>query len=163
MKRLILMRHAEAGWDHPNLPDHDRPLTKNGLRDALRMGALLEEKGLGIDRIFCSTAKRAQDTLSLFLWEYAFKGEPRYFDLLYGAEIRDYVDILMQLSPEVDVAMILAHNPTISGALEFFANSYKTFSAAAIAYLEFDIEQWSKLIEKPEGKLLGFWAPKALK
>ena len=163
MKRLILMRHAEAGWDHPNLPDHDRPLTKNGLRDALRMGALLEEKGLGIDRIFCSTAKRAQDTLSLFLWEYAFKGEPRYFDLLYDAEIRDYVDILMQLSPEVDVAMILAHNPTISGALEFFTDSYKAFSAATVAYLEFDIEQWSKLIEKPEGKLLGFWTPKTLK
>ena len=160
MKRLILMRHAEAGWDLANIPDRERPLTKNGLRDALQMGALLEEKGLGIDRIFCSTAKRAQDTLSLFLWEYAFKGEPRYFDLLYHAEIRDYVDILMQLSPEVDVAMIVAHNPTISGALEFFADTCKPFSPASVAYLEFDIEQWSELIEKPEGKLLGFWVPK---
>ncbi len=162
MKRLVLMRHAEAGWEHPNLSDHERPLTKDGLRDAPRMGALLKEKGLGIDKIFCSTAKRAQDTLSLFLWEYAFKGEPRYFDLLYHAEIRDYVDILMQLSPGIDVAMIVAHNPTISGALEFFANTYKPFSPAAIAYLEFDIEQWSELIEKPEGKLLGFWEPKEI-
>ena len=160
MKRLILMRHAEAGWDQPNLADHERPLTKNGLRDALQIGALLEKKGLGIDRIFCSTAKRAQDTLLLFLWEYAFKGEPRYFDLLYHAEIRDYVDILMQLSPEVETAMILGHNPTISGALEFFANTYKSFSPATVAYLEFDIEQWSELIENHEGKLLEFWVPK---
>ena len=160
MKRLILMRHAEAGWDHPDLSDRDRPLTKAGRSDATRMGALLEKEGIDIDAIFCSSAERTRETLSLFLYEYSFKVEPRYLDLLYHAEIRDYVDILMQLSPEVDVAMIVAHNPTISGALEFFADTYKPFSPASVAYLEFDIEQWSELIEKPEGKLLGFWVPK---
>ncbi|MBT3314466.1 MAG: histidine phosphatase family protein [Anaerolineae bacterium] len=160
MKRLVLMRHAEAGWDHPDLSDRDRPLTKAGRSDATRMGALLEKEGIDIDAIFCSSAERTRETLSLFLYEYSFKVEPRYLDLLYHAEIRDYVDMLMQLSPAIESVMLLGHNPTMSGAVEFFTERYVSFSAAAIAYLEFDIEQWCELIEKPEGKLLGFWMPK---
>ena len=37
MKRLILMRHAEAGW-HINIDDHERPLTTSGIRDAKKIG-----------------------------------------------------------------------------------------------------------------------------
>ncbi|MCP4142324.1 MAG: histidine phosphatase family protein [Chloroflexi bacterium] len=162
MKRLILMRHAESGWDHPDLSDRERPLTKRGRSDAISMGALLEKEGVEIDAIFYSTAERTRETLSLFLGDYTFNGKARYLDLLYSAEIRDYVDILMQLSPAIECAMILGHNPTMSGAVEFFTGRYASFSAAAVAYLEFDIEEWSELIEKPEGKLLGFWGPKSL-
>ena len=35
MKRLILMRHAKAGW-HLNIDDHERPLSISGIRDAER-------------------------------------------------------------------------------------------------------------------------------
>ena len=160
MKRIILMRHAKYDWRQAGSDDHLCPLSAEGRRDALQMGALLQEEGVRLDAIFCSTAQRTRETLALFLKEYSFSGEPRYFDLLYHADIRDYVDIFMQLSPEVEAAMLIGHNPTISGALEFFADTYKVFSPAAIAYLEFDIEQWGELIEKPDGKLLGFWTPK---
>ena len=43
MKRLILMRHAEAGW-HINMDDHERPLSANGIRDAKKIGSWLKEK-----------------------------------------------------------------------------------------------------------------------
>ena len=43
MKRLILMRHAEAGW-HINIDDHERPLTTSGIRDAKKIGLWLKEK-----------------------------------------------------------------------------------------------------------------------
>ena len=43
MKRLILMRHAEAGW-HINTDDHERPLNANGIRDAKKIGSWLKEK-----------------------------------------------------------------------------------------------------------------------
>ena len=38
MKRLILMRHAEAGW-HINMDDHERPLSASGIRDAKKIGS----------------------------------------------------------------------------------------------------------------------------
>ena len=43
MKRLILMRHAEAGW-HINMDDHERPLSASGIRDAKKIGSWLKEK-----------------------------------------------------------------------------------------------------------------------
>lgn len=162
MKKLLLMRHAKYDWRQAGSDDHPCPLSAEGCIDALQMGALLQKKGIRIDGVFSSTAQRTRETLVLFLEEFSFEKEPRYLERLYTAEIRDYVDILMQLSDDTEVVMLLGHNPTISGALGFFCNSYKSFSAATIAYIQFDIMQWSELIEKPEGKLLGFWTTKSL-
>ena len=160
MKKLLLMRHAKYDWRQAGSDDHPCPLSAEGRSDTLQMGALLQKKGIRIDAVFSSTAQRTRETLSLFLEEFSFEKEPRYLERLYTAEIRDYVDILMQLSPDVDTAMLVGHNPTMSSALEFFSDSFKPFSAASIAYIEFDINQWSELIEKSEGKLLEFWTPK---
>jgi len=41
MKILLLLRHAKSSWDDPALPDHDRPLTERGKKDAKRIGQLL--------------------------------------------------------------------------------------------------------------------------
>ena len=51
MKRLILMRHAEAGW-HLNIDDHERPLSSLGIRDAEQVGSWLKEKNIFLMR-FC--------------------------------------------------------------------------------------------------------------
>ena len=54
MKRLILMRHAEAGW-HINMEDHERPLSANGIRDAKKIGSWLKEKEYIPDEVISST------------------------------------------------------------------------------------------------------------
>jgi len=33
MKSLLILRHAKSSWKHPELTDHDRPLSKRGKRD----------------------------------------------------------------------------------------------------------------------------------
>ena len=42
IKRLIIMRHAEADW---GMDDFDRPLTKRGHRQAADAGSWLKQKG----------------------------------------------------------------------------------------------------------------------
>ena len=160
MKKLILMRHAKSDWNHPNLSDHQRPLNKRGRQDASRMGVLLQEKGIEIDTILCSTAQRTRETLALLLEEYTFEGELRFVELLYNADLRDYLAVLAELPDDIETAMLIGHNPTMSSALEFFTDSFEPFTAAAIAYLEFDAESWGVLIENHEGSLLGYWTPK---
>ncbi len=162
MKKLILMRHAKSSWDHPTLSDHQRPLNKRGRRDAPRMGAFLKGQGVEIDAILCSTAQRTRETLALFLEEFSFEREPQFLEQLYDADLRDYLDILSKLSDDLESAMLIGHNPTMSGALEFFTDSYEPFPTTAIAYIEFDIESWDALIENYEGKLLGYWIPKGI-
>ena len=55
MKRLILMRHAEAGW-HINMDDHQRPLSDSGIRDAKKIGSWLKEKAYIPDEVISSTS-----------------------------------------------------------------------------------------------------------
>jgi len=45
MKRLILMRHAEAGW-HINMDDHERPLSASGIRDAKKNWFMVKRKSI---------------------------------------------------------------------------------------------------------------------
>jgi bisphosphoglycerate-dependent phosphoglycerate mutase len=44
MKTLFLIRHAKSSWDHPALPDKDRPLGDRGRRDARKMGKRLAKR-----------------------------------------------------------------------------------------------------------------------
>ena len=162
MKKLILMRHAKSDWNHQNLSDHQRPLNSRGKRDAPRMGALLQQEGVEIDAIFCSTAHRTRETLALLLEEYTFEGEVRFVKELYEADLHDYLDLLAELPDDVGSAMLIGHNPTMSSALEFFTDSFEPFKTAAIAYIELDTESWGTLLENNEGKLLGYWTPKGI-
>jgi phosphohistidine phosphatase SixA len=41
VKRLWLLRHAKSSWDHPGLPDADRPLAPRGRRAAELLAAHL--------------------------------------------------------------------------------------------------------------------------
>lgn len=162
MKELILMRHAKSDWGNSSLSDRQRPLNTRGERDAPRVGALLQDEGIEIDVILCSTAQRARETAALLLEEYSFEGELHFMDELYHADLSDYLDILAELPDDVGTVMLIGHNPTLSSALEFFTDAYEPFKTAAIAYIKFDAECWDALIERHEGKLLGYWTPKGI-
>ena len=159
MKKLILMRHAKYDWREAGSSGHSAPLNAQGRKDSLKMGRVLVGERIKMDAIFCSTAQRTRETLSLLLEEFSFESTPRYLDQLYTAELRDYLDMLMQLSPNVEVVMIVGHNPTIASAVEFFTERYQAFTPASVALIEFEIEKWDELIENPMGKLLGYWTP----
>ncbi len=69
MKTLVIVRHAKSSWDNPGLPDHERVLSKRGLRDAPRMGARLADWGPPVDRVISSSAVRALTTAELITQE----------------------------------------------------------------------------------------------
>lgn len=122
------------------------------------MGVLVEEMGISIDAVLCSAAQRTRETLALFLEGHSFSGEPQYLDALYTAQISTYLDALAQIPADAETVMIVGHNPTISSAFEFFLQRPNPFYPATIGYLGFEIDDWGKLIENPEGELLGYWA-----
>lgn len=67
MPKLILMRHAKSAWDTPGMADFERPLAPRGRRAMPRVMNALVRAGLVPDRIVCSTALRARQTLALAL------------------------------------------------------------------------------------------------
>ncbi|XP_031266920.1 uncharacterized protein At3g52155, chloroplastic-like isoform X2 [Pistacia vera] len=45
VRRLILLRHAKSSWENPSLRDHDRPLSKAGRDDAIKVSQKLQQLG----------------------------------------------------------------------------------------------------------------------
>jgi len=162
MKNLLLMRHAKSSWKDVSLPDHQRPLNRRGKRDAPRMGKFLQEQGVHLDAILCSTAVRARATAEGFLQEYTFEGEVLYVDDLYHADPETIIYILNQLPEKVDTAMVISHNPGLDYFLEMACDVYDHMTTACVAYISYPLEKWDDLRPMTKGKLIHLWKPREI-
>lgn len=62
MRRLVLLRHAEAERQATSRRDFDRALTPRGRDDARRIGVWLAEQAIRVDVALVSSALRARET-----------------------------------------------------------------------------------------------------
>lgn len=104
---LVLLRHAKSAYP-PSVPDHDRPLSPRGRRDAPVAGQLIAGLLPAIDLALVSTAVRAQQT-----WELA---RPP----LQVAEQKDVPELYLASAEamlrrvracEVPSLVLVSHNP----------------------------------------------------
>jgi len=110
-RTLVLFRHAKSAW--PDVPDHDRPLARRGIRAAPLMGRWLREAGFLPGQVLCSTARRARET-----WQFAQAGlaasPPVTFDVrIYEAAATDLLVLIRQASPATGTLLLIGHNPAI--------------------------------------------------
>jgi phosphohistidine phosphatase len=115
MKRLILIRHAQASWGHPELDDFERPLTKRGERDARVMGRRLAHQQIKPDVIIASPAHRAIRTAALMAKEVRFPITAIVPNQdLYAADVSELMSILQQLDDAWAQVMVVGHNPGLT-------------------------------------------------
>ena len=91
---LVLVRHGESEWNRLNRFTgwKDVDLTEEGMFEAHRAGAILEEAGHRFDTAFTSTLKRAQHTLRIILDELKQEEIPIVKDAALNE--RDYGDLM---------------------------------------------------------------------
>jgi phosphohistidine phosphatase len=162
MKTLLLLRHAKSSWDEPNLSDHDRPLNARGLRDAPRMGDLIERQGLTPDLIVASTATRAQMTARLVAEHCNYSAPIDSTPSLYLASPDQYVSYLRCLDDRYTLVLVVGHNPGLEDLLEQIAGSYEKMPTAALAHLSLAIRSWQDFRAKTDARLVHLWRPKEL-
>ena len=157
MKRLILMRHAEAGW-HINMDDHERPLSAVGIRDAKRIGLWLKEKEYIPDEVISSTSTRTRETLSCLFLEC-----PQIFEKsLYLADAEQMKSTLQTLLSET--VILLAHNPGITELAYDLMNheekheNFMDFPAASTVVIDFKADRWSE-VKSDSGIFVDFVMP----
>jgi phosphohistidine phosphatase len=157
MKRLILMRHAEAGW-HINMDDHERPLSAVGIRDAKRIGLWLKEKEYIPDEVISSTSTRTRETLSCLFLEC-----PQIFEKsLYLADAEQMKSTLKTLLSET--VILLAHNPGITELAHDLMNheekheNFMDFPAASTLVIDFKADRWSE-VKSDSGIFVDFVMP----
>ena len=59
---IYLIRHSKSSHEDTSLVDFDRPLLKKGKDDASMIGEKLTERGIVIDKMITSPAKRSRKT-----------------------------------------------------------------------------------------------------
>ncbi len=163
MKTLILMRHAKSSWDEPNLPDRERPLTKRGEKDALRIGKTLKSEEIFPDLILCSTAVRAAKTAEAVAEKLDYKKEIIYMDGLYLAEPTSIIEILREKAGDIKKVMVVGHNPGMEGLVQILTHKVESLPTAAVAVIKLPVEKWSELETVTEGRLAEYWRPRDLK
>ena len=160
MKRLILMRHAEAGW-HINIDDHERPLSNSGIQDAKKIGLWLKEKKYIPDEVISSTSTRTRETFSGLLLECV----PTFKKSLYLADANHMKSMLQKLLSST--VILLGHNPGISElAYDLIQHDDKhahfvDFPPASTLVIDFNIDRWSKM-KSDSAKFVDFITPRQL-
>jgi len=161
MKTLILVRHAKSSWGDLTLPDFERPLNERGKHDAPLMAKRLLEKGIEIDALVSSPAKRAKRTAQAFA-EVLGKDQDKiiFRDELYMAGVDSFYNVISQLDESMKQVAIFSHNPGIT----VFANMLQVaeideMPTCSIFAITTSAENWSDF-RKAKKKFLFFDFPK---
>jgi len=170
MVRIILFRHAKAAEAEPGQADLARPLTGEGLRDALATGDALAAAGYFPDVILCSPARRTRQTLVAALPRLiegmAEDAATRLVPRLYGGG--DYAAIAREEGEDAESLMLIGHNPSIhqtaralagDGDSRRLAEIAAKFPTSAAAVIEFEGGNW-RGARAGGGKLIDFIVPK---
>jgi len=162
MKTLYLMRHAKSSWKDASLSDRQRPLNKRGQRDAPQMGRRLRDKGVVLDRILSSPARRAQNTAELVAQAVGYPVERiEQTQSLYFTSSSSMLALIPQLDEQWAAVMLVSHNPDISALLQRLCRTdIDDMPTAAIATLQFD-GKWRDVSDLT-GCLIDYDYPKKL-
>lgn len=170
MKRLTLMRHANAQWKDPQLSDFDRPLNRRGSSEAEAIARRLMELKLAPTAVLTSTARRAKQTAEIVVRELGLTARSvRAEEALYLAPAEEILRLIHETGPRIPHLMIVGHNPGITEVSNQLAPNFGTggLATAAMCSLTFEVRSWADvaagklrdaLSEAPPPRLFALWA-----
>jgi phosphohistidine phosphatase len=157
MKTLLLLRHAKASRDDPNLPDHDRPLKERGKEDAKRLGRRLHDAKLAPTLIVSSTARRARKTARKVAKQFDYSREIELTDRLYLSGPDDHLEVARAFPDSEDRVMLVGHNPGLSQFLNALTDAEIELATSEVAQIEVEIKHWSDLARRHRAQLVRVW------
>jgi phosphohistidine phosphatase len=167
LKRLTLMRHADARWNDPAISDLERPLNRRGIGAAQAMARRLRELELIPDLLLTSPARRTQQTADIVARELSLPARRvRREEALYLASAADMLKLVHATGPRVAHLLVVAHNPGVSELVQLLLPQRGTvgMATAAVCSIAFDATHWNAIgsaavtevqREKPPARLFG--------
>ena len=119
---LLVMRHAKAE-PFNDKGDHDREITDKGEKQAKIVAKGLVGMKLLPDRVACSGAVRARQTLERMLKVFGDDPKVDYRQSLYEGGVQSVFDELAQTKEKHRTLLVLGHEPTISIACQWLAST----------------------------------------
>ena len=128
----------------------------------------MERKGYRPDRILCSPAARARQTLFLTAAEIMTTPEIVFVDALYNAEAEEYVEQISLYGGDAKTLLVVAHNPATEEAVTILARTADSphplpydYPTGALAVIEFAAGDWTEM-RAGTGRLTDFLRPRDL-
>lgn len=162
MKTLILVRHAKSDWQAGYTDDFDRPLNDRGKSDAKTMAERMYQKGVHLDLIVTSPARRARKTAKAFSDRYEKAGiHTTEVPALYLADAADINRVVSELQDSADTVALFGHNPGIT----VYANAQGVVSidempTCSVLAISAPVDRWADFDQSAK-KFLFFDRPKA--
>jgi len=153
MKTLYIGRHAKSSWDYPELPDIDRPVTEKGINNTKKVLREMQNKGICIDLLISSYAKRAYETAKIIAAGINYPVEKIDINKnIYRCDENYIFDLLYEISDNIDTIMIIGHNPTLTQFINYFIDKkFDILPTSGIVSMSFDINKWNKIAKaKPK-------------
>jgi phosphohistidine phosphatase len=161
MRNIILLRHAKSSWKDASLDDFERPLNNRGKRDASHMANRLLERGVEVDLIISSSAKRTSDTAKIFSDILGLKAEIIFEHKLYEASTQEILKIIHKIEEKYKSLLIVCHNPGITNLSNYLSN-YFIDNIPTTGAVGFSLDgNWNEL-QNNSCKLIFFDYPKKL-
>jgi len=170
MRRLLILRHAEAERSIPGAPDRERPLSGRGRQEAATIGAYIARHALRPDHVLHSPALRAAAT-----WKHAaaaFEQAPpaQSLEELYNAGAHDILAAVTHIASTTNTALLIGHNPGLheaalmliaSGDVDARERLREKLPTGGLLIIDFACDEWSGL-HRQSGRLERFVTPKSL-
>jgi phosphohistidine phosphatase len=148
MRRLTLMRHADARWKNAS-SDLERALSRRGTAAAELMARRLLELELLPDLVLVSPARRTQQTAEILARELSLV--PRRVlreENLYLASCADLLSLVKRTGPRVAHLMLVAHNPGVSELMQHLLpgqDAADGLSTAGVCSIALECESWPQI------------------
>ncbi len=163
MKTLYVARHAKSSWSQADQPDHERPLTEEGVRRAKKIIEFLKRRKPLPEFIVSSHAVRAYETAKMIALELGYPEEEISIqNKLYMNGPENIMNVVFSLPDEKKSTIIVGHNPCMTKfANNFLSNKIDSLPTAGLVCFEFDTDRW-KGIPKAKKKVKFVIYPKDL-
>ncbi|CAA0837186.1 Phosphoglycerate mutase family protein [Striga hermonthica] len=152
-RRLILLRHAKSSWKNRSLKDHDRPLSKSGRADAVKLSKKLDKLGWVPQLILSSDALRTRETLQIMQEQIrAFlEAEVQFISSFYSVAAMDgqTAEHLQQVicrytSDRIFTIMCMGHNRGWEEAASMLSGTPVELKTCNAALLEATGKSWEE-------------------
>lgn len=148
MKRLTLIRHAQAEDAVGGQADFDRVLTRRGSGDAAEMARRLKQCKFPLPLVVSSTAARALATAEFFVQSLRVPIDLyRRDDRLYTAGPAEYLKVLREYESDHQHVIIIAHNPGITETADKLCSerAIDALPTGSIITMVFKLTRWCDL------------------
>ncbi|WP_459209627.1 SixA phosphatase family protein [Aquimarina rhabdastrellae] len=146
MKYLYLIRHAKSSWKF-DVIDHERPLSSRGINDAGLIAKELHKYIKQVDQIWCSDAKRTQETAALIFED--FKIDKTIFELkhnLYDFQGKQVLDEIHNCPDEITHLMVFGHNHAFTSIANMYGDQLlDNVPTTGVVGIRFEQDSWKNI------------------